>query len=58
VVAEAWLRERSAAPRVHDTALFAAGELVALQRDAAEQARIGWPAVWKRVEQGWSGAWR
>ena len=58
VVAEAWLRERSAAPRVQDTALFAAGELVALQRDAAEQARLGWPAVWKRVEQGWSGAWR
>jgi len=58
VVAEAWLRERSAAPRVHETALFAAGELVALQRDAAEQARRGWPAVWKRVEQGWSGAWR
>jgi CHAD domain-containing protein len=58
VVAESWLRERSAAPRVHETALFAAGELVALQRDAAEQARKGWPAVWKRVEQGWSGAWR
>ena len=58
VVAEAWLRERSAAPRVHETALFAAGELVALQRDAAEGARTGWPAVWKRVEEGWSGAWR
>ena len=39
VVAEAWLRERSAAPRIHETALFAAGELVALQRDAAQQAR-------------------
>lgn len=58
VVAEAWLRDRSAAPRVHETALFAAGELVALQRDAAERARMGWPAVWKRVEAGWSGAWR
>ena len=58
VVAEAWLRDRSEAPRVHETALFAAGELVALQRDAAERARIGWPAVWKRVEQGWSNAWR
>jgi CHAD domain-containing protein len=58
VVAEAWLRDRSAAPRIHETALFAAGELVALQRDAAERARIGWPAVWKRVEQGWSNAWR
>ena len=58
VVAEAWLRERSAAPRVQETALFAAGELVALQRDAAERARKGWPAVWKRVEEGWPGAWR
>ena len=58
VVAEAWLRDRSAAPRVHETALFAAGELVAQQRDAAERARTGWPAVWKRVEEGWSGAWR
>jgi len=58
VVAEAWLRDRSAAPRVHETALFAAGELVALQRDAAERARMGWPGVWKRVEAGWSGAWR
>jgi CHAD domain-containing protein len=58
VVAEAWLRERSAAPRIHETALFGAGELVALQRDAAQQARDGWPAVWKRVERGWSNAWR
>jgi CHAD domain-containing protein len=58
VVAEAWLRERSAAPRVHETALFAAGELVALQRDAAERARTGWPEAWKRVEEGWSTAWR
>lgn len=58
VVAEAWLRERSAAPRVHETALFAAGELVALQRDAAERARTGWPAAWKRVEERWAGAWR
>ncbi len=58
VVAEAWLRERSAAPRIHETALFAAGELVALQRDAAEQSRTGWPSIWKRVEGGWNGAWR
>ena len=58
VVAEAWLRERSAAPRVHETALFAAGELVALQRDAAERARTGWPAAWKRAEERWASAWR
>jgi CHAD domain-containing protein len=58
VVAETWLRERSTAPRIHETALFAAGELVALQRDAAERAREGWPAVWKRVEVAWTDAWR
>ena len=57
VVAEAWLRERSAATRIHETALFATGELVALQRDAAERARAGWPAVWRRVEAGWADAW-
>jgi CHAD domain-containing protein len=57
VVAEAWLRERSAATRIHETALFATGELVALQRDAAERARTGWPAVWRRVESGWADAW-
>ena len=57
VVAEAWLRERSQAPRIHETALFATGELVALQRDAAERARAGWPAVWRRVEEGWTHAW-
>jgi CHAD domain-containing protein len=58
VVAEAWLRARSSTSRVHETALFAAGELVALQRDAAERSRTGWPAAWKRVEAGWSSAWR
>ena len=58
VVAEAWLRDRSAATRIHETALFATGELVALQRDAAERARTGWPAVWRRVESGWADAWR
>ena len=58
VVAEEWLRERSQSPRIHDTALFATGELVALQRDAAEQSRAGWPAVWRRVEKGWTDAWK
>ncbi len=58
VVAEEWLRERAQAPRIHDTALFTTGELVALQRDAAERARAGWPAVWKRVEARWTDAWR
>ena len=57
VVAEEWLRERSQAPRIHETALFTTGELVALQRDAAERARAGWPAVWKRVEERWTNAW-
>jgi CHAD domain-containing protein len=58
VVAEEWLRERSRAPHIHDTALFATGELVALQRDAAEQSRGGWQAVWRRVEKRWTDAWR
>jgi CHAD domain-containing protein len=58
VVAEEWLRARSQAARIHDTALFATGELVALQRDAAERARAGWPAVWKRVQERWTHAWR
>jgi CHAD domain-containing protein len=58
VVAEAWLRSRSQSPRIHDTALFATGELVALQRDAAERARAEWPAVWRRVQDRWANAWR
>lgn len=58
VVAEQWLRARSQAPRIHETALFATGELVALQRDAAEGARAGWPDVWKRVQDRWTHAWR
>jgi CHAD domain-containing protein len=58
VVAEQWLRERAQAPRIHDTALFTTGELVALQRDAAERSRTGWLAVWKRVEARWVDAWR
>ncbi len=58
VVAEEWLRARLQSPRIHDTALFATGELVALQRDAAEQSRAGWPAVWRRVEKSWTNAWK
>jgi CHAD domain-containing protein len=58
VVAEEWLRERSQSPRIHDTALFATGELVALQRDAAERSRSGWQAVWRRVENRWTDAWK
>jgi CHAD domain-containing protein len=58
VVAEEWLRERARAPRIHETALFATGELVAQQRDAAERSRTGWPAAWKRVEASWADAWR
>jgi CHAD domain-containing protein len=58
MVAEQWLRARSQAPRIHETALFATGELVALQREAAERARAGWPDVWKRVQDRWTHAWR
>ena len=59
VVAEAWLRERSQAPRIHETALFATGELVALQRDAAERSRE--PAgrrSGERVQNRWTDAWQ
>lgn len=46
VVAEAWLRaacDDGVAPAV----AFAAGQLVAFERDAAERCRQGWPAAWK-----------
>ncbi|TMB91145.1 MAG: CHAD domain-containing protein [Chloroflexi bacterium] len=48
VVAEAWLR-RQAAGLDGGGQRFAAGELVALQRNAALEARGEWPAVWDRA---------
>jgi CHAD domain-containing protein len=45
IVAGQWLREHSAA------AGFVAGELAALERDAARTARAHWPKVWKRARR-------
>jgi CHAD domain-containing protein len=57
VVAEAWLRERSASPKLPDGCAFAAGELVSVQRDAAEASRASWPRVWRRVAAKGMSAW-
>ncbi len=46
VVAEGWLR-RFAAARRSSAAVFAAGELAALERAAADQARANWRRAWK-----------
>ena len=48
VVAEAWLR-RFAASRRSSAAVFAAGELAALERGAADQARATWRRAWKAL---------
>jgi len=50
VVAAAWLR--TAATQVHgDRAAFVAGELVALEHEAALAARRAWPAVWQEASR-------
>jgi len=49
VVAEGWLREW-ARHGPSPAGAFAAGELAALERDAAAQARERWPRAWSRVE--------
>jgi CHAD domain-containing protein len=48
VVAESWLR-RFAAARRSSAAVFAAGELAALERGAADQARANWRRAWKAL---------
>jgi CHAD domain-containing protein len=48
VVAEKWLRDwtaRTNSPK----AAFAAGELAALERTAAQEARSQWPRAWKQA---------
>jgi CHAD domain-containing protein len=49
VVAERWLRDWAAHTRSGPGA-FAAGELAAMEREAAQQARAQWPAAWKQVK--------
>jgi CHAD domain-containing protein len=51
VVAEAWLR--AAASDEGPAAALVAGELVTLERAAAEQAEQEWPAAWDRAARAW-----
>jgi CHAD domain-containing protein/adenylate cyclase class IV len=46
VTAQAWLREAGRGPRA-----FVAGELTAMERDAAAQDRAAWHNVWKKVDR-------
>lgn len=48
VVAGEWLR-RAARRAEHGDEAFAAGELAAIEHDAAEAARAEWPAAWRRA---------
>ena len=47
VTAQAWLRSA----RVTGRRAFVAGELIAMEHVAAEQARGSWPKAWKALEQ-------
>jgi CHAD domain-containing protein len=49
VVAERWLRDWANHTR-SGAGAFAAGELAALEREAASQARAQWPKAWKHVK--------
>lgn len=46
VTAQRWLREAGQGPRA-----FVAGELSALERDAAARDRAQWPKIWKKVDR-------
>lgn len=54
VVAEQWLRGWTADVHAGSSA-FAAGELAALERVAADQARSQWPRAWKHVKRAAPG---
>jgi CHAD domain-containing protein len=47
VTAQAWLR----AAKVGGRRAFVAGELIALERIAAERARAEWPKAWESLER-------
>jgi CHAD domain-containing protein len=53
VTAQAWLR----AARVSGRRAFVAGELIALERIAAEKARAQWPKVWQALDRKRLRAW-
>jgi CHAD domain-containing protein len=47
VTAQAWLRS----VRVSGRRAFAAGELIAMEHIAAEDARARWPETWKSIDR-------
>jgi CHAD domain-containing protein len=53
VTAQAWLR----ASHVTGKRAFVAGELIALERIAAEDARAKWPKVWKSLDRKSLRSW-
>src|SRR5213080_1650378 len=53
VTAQAWLRSA----KVSGKRAFVAGELIALERIAAEKARSEWPKVWKSLDRKKLRAW-
>jgi CHAD domain-containing protein len=53
VTAQAWLRS----VRVTGHKAFVAGELIALERIAADDARKKWPKVWKALDRNRLRAW-
>lgn len=55
VVAEAWLR--SAAQELDPAGALVAGQLIAVQRAAAEASRDAWPAAWRKADEGKLRAW-
>ncbi len=50
VVAGAWLRDTAASSR-DERAAFAAGQLAALEREAAQVVRDAWPAAWRAASR-------
>ena len=53
VTAQAWLRS----VRVTGRKAFVAGELIALERLAADDARKKWPKVWKGLDRNRLRVW-
>jgi CHAD domain-containing protein len=56
VVAEAWLHEW-ASGQVSRRSAFVAGEIAALERDAARRARKRWPKEWRRLDRASLRSW-
>jgi CHAD domain-containing protein len=53
VTAQAWLRST----RVSGRKAFVAGELIALERIAAEDARTRWPKIWDSLDRKRLRSW-